>query len=74
MKSKLITVAVAALEVVSIGTANADEPPQNLIAEVIDSGHSRVPLWRDQAENIVGILHARDAVRGRSCCSRRWMC
>ncbi|HWA01996.1 MAG TPA: HlyC/CorC family transporter [Rhizomicrobium sp.] len=44
-------------------TANADEPPQNLIAEVIDSGHSRVPLWRDQAENIVGILHARDAVR-----------
>lgn len=47
----------------NMDTANVEEPPQSLIAEVIASGHSRVPLWRGQPENIVGILHIRDAVR-----------
>jgi len=44
-------------------TADADQPAQALIEEVMASGHSRVPLWRGNPENIVGILHIRDVVR-----------
>jgi Mg2+/Co2+ transporter CorB len=47
----------------SMVTADADEPAQSLISEILASGHSRVPLWRGQPENIVGVLHIRDAVR-----------
>jgi len=44
-------------------TADADQPVRQLIEEMMETGHSRVPLWRGQSENIVGILHIKDAVR-----------
>lgn len=44
-------------------TADADQPAEALIEEVLASRHSRVPLWRGQPENIVGVLNVRDAVR-----------
>ena len=44
-------------------TADADQPPRRLLDEVMKSGHSRVPLWRDQPENIIGILHIKAIVQ-----------
>jgi Mg2+/Co2+ transporter CorB len=44
-------------------TADADQPAQLLIDEIMASGHSRVPLWRGDPENIIGILHIKDVVR-----------
>ena len=44
-------------------TADADQPPRQLLEEVMKSGHSRVPLWRDQPENIIGILHIKAIVQ-----------
>ena len=44
-------------------TADADLPPRQLLDEVMKSGHSRVPLWRDQPENIIGILHIKAIVQ-----------
>ena len=44
-------------------TADADQPPRQLLDEVMKSGHSRVPLWRDQPENIIGILHIKAIVQ-----------
>jgi Mg2+/Co2+ transporter CorB len=41
----------------NITTADADQPPKALLAEVMSSGHSRVPLWRGQPENIIGVVH-----------------
>ncbi|MFO1089332.1 MAG: CNNM domain-containing protein [Hyphomicrobiales bacterium] len=41
-------------------TLDAAEPPAEIIAEVLKSGHSRFPVWRDTPDNIIGILHARD--------------
>ena len=38
-------------------------PPRELLAEVLESGHSRMPLYRGDAENIVGILHAKDLLQ-----------
>ena len=42
---------------------NADLPPQELIREVVAAPYSRLPLWRGEPENIVGVLHARDLLR-----------
>lgn len=47
----------------NVVTASADEPVQQLLEEVMASGHSRVPLWRGEPENIIGILHIKDVVR-----------
>jgi Mg2+/Co2+ transporter CorB len=37
--------------------------PEQLIAQVIASNHSRIPLWKDHPENIVGVLHFKDLLR-----------
>ncbi len=41
-------------------TVNADEPPQTIIDEVLHSQYTRVPIWKDEPENIVGVLHTKD--------------
>lgn len=44
-------------------TLNADDPPDRLVEEVLKSPHTRLPLWRGEPENIVGVLHAKDLLR-----------
>jgi Mg2+/Co2+ transporter CorB len=39
---------------------DADLSPKALIDGVLASGHSRIPLYRDEPENIIGVLHAKD--------------
>ncbi|MEZ5914648.1 MAG: transporter associated domain-containing protein [Parvularculaceae bacterium] len=36
--------------------------PSALIAQALKSGHTRLPLYRDTPENIVGVLHAKDVL------------
>ena len=31
-----------------------------IIKEVLESGHSRVPVWKDGPDNIIGVLHVKD--------------
>jgi len=47
----------------NIVTADADLPAHALLEEVMNSGHSRVPLWRGQPENIIGVLHIKAIVQ-----------
>jgi Mg2+/Co2+ transporter CorB len=42
---------------------NADDPPEKIVGEVLASSYTRLPLWRGTAENIVGVLHAKDLLR-----------
>jgi len=42
---------------------NADLPPEELVQEVLASEYTRIPLWREKPENIVGVLHAKDLLR-----------
>ena len=46
-----------------IEVVNADDPIGDIIAQCINSPHSRLPMYREDPENIVGILYARDLVR-----------
>ncbi len=42
-------------------TVNADDAAEDIVNAVLKSGFTRIPLWRDKPENIVGILHAKGA-------------
>lgn len=42
---------------------NAGLPAMELVREVLASPYTRMPLWRGQPENIIGILHAKDLLR-----------
>jgi len=37
--------------------------PEQIISHAIASNHSRIPLWKDTHDNIVGILHLKDLLR-----------
>lgn len=37
--------------------------PESILSAAITSNHSRIPLWKDHAENIVGIVHVKDLLR-----------
>ncbi len=42
---------------------NADLPVDVIIEEVLSSPYTRIPLWRGEQENIVGVLHVKDLLR-----------
>jgi Mg2+/Co2+ transporter CorB len=38
-------------------------PPMEIMRLCLDSPHTRLPLYRDEPENIVGVLHAKELLR-----------
>ncbi len=47
----------------SIEMIDADLPPPQVLERVLQSAHTRFPIWKDDPENIVGVLHAKDLLR-----------
>ena len=39
---------------------DAASPPAEILSEVLKSGHTRLPVYKGDSDNIVGILHAKD--------------
>jgi Mg2+/Co2+ transporter CorB len=44
-------------------TINADDPPEVVVKGVLAASVTRIPLWRETPDNIVGVLHAKDLLR-----------
>ena len=44
-------------------TVDAADPPEEIVNAVLKAEYTRIPLWRDKPENIIGILHAKDLLR-----------
>jgi Mg2+/Co2+ transporter CorB len=44
----------------AISMIDADTSPREILTEALESAHSRLPLYRNDPENIVGVLHAKD--------------
>jgi Mg2+/Co2+ transporter CorB len=42
---------------------DADDPPEAILSAVLASQHTRLPLFRGDKENIVGVVHAKDLLR-----------
>lgn len=42
---------------------DADEPVDVIVEQVLSSPFTRIPLWRGNVDNIVGVIHAKDLLR-----------
>ncbi|WP_018998306.1 HlyC/CorC family transporter [Hirschia maritima] len=47
----------------SIVMIDADLPPDDVVRQALESPHTRLPLYRGDKEEIIGILHAKDLLR-----------
>jgi Mg2+/Co2+ transporter CorB len=39
---------------------DGDEDPKDIVAKVLKSGHTRIPVWKETPDNIIGVLHAKN--------------
>lgn len=44
-------------------TISADQPPEKVVEAALASPHTRLPVWKGDPDNIVGILHVKDLLR-----------
>lgn len=42
---------------------DADSPPDQILTQCLASSHTRIPLYQGDAENILGVIHAKDLLR-----------
>ncbi len=61
------------LEEVEIGTVmthrktmemiDIADAPERVVEQVVRSPHTRLPVWEDEPDNIIGVIHAKDLLR-----------
>jgi Mg2+/Co2+ transporter CorB len=44
-------------------TVDVDLPPAEIVDAALASAYTRMPLWRDEPDNIVGVVHAKSLLR-----------
>ena len=44
-------------------TIDAGDAPEKVVRDVLAAPYTRIPLWRDSPENIIGVLHGKDLLR-----------
>lgn len=42
---------------------DADLPPATILDQVLSSPHTRLPVYKGERENVVGVIHAKDVLR-----------
>ncbi|GAA6160953.1 HlyC/CorC family transporter [Ruegeria sp. HU-ET01832] len=47
----------------NIEMIDADDAPEAILQQCLKSPHTRLPVFRDEPENIVGVVHAKDLFR-----------
>ena len=45
---------------------NANDKPEVIGRQVLDSPYTRLPVWRGEPENVIGVLHAKDVLSALS--------
>lgn len=55
-----LTVADIMVHRTKMHMVDAASPPAEILAQVLKSGHTRLPVYKEDSDNIVGILHAKD--------------
>jgi Mg2+/Co2+ transporter CorB len=58
-----LTVADVMIHRTEMVTVCADDPNEEVVKAVLEAGRTRVPLWSERPENIIGVLHAKDLLR-----------
>jgi Mg2+/Co2+ transporter CorB len=47
----------------TVAMLDAGEPPAKIVDAALRSPFTRVPVWRDDPDNVIGVLHAKDLLR-----------
>jgi len=47
----------------AVVAVDADHPTEEIVDEVLASPYTRIPLWRENPDNVIGILHAKELLR-----------
>jgi len=47
----------------NIAMIDADDPADQIIKDAIACGHSRIPVFREDPDNIIGVLHMKDLLK-----------
>jgi Mg2+/Co2+ transporter CorB len=47
----------------TVAMLNAGEPSEAIVTQVLASQYTRMPLWRDEPDNVIGIIHAKEVLR-----------
>jgi Mg2+/Co2+ transporter CorB len=55
-----LTIADIMVHRTKMTTIDGAEPPEEIVAKVLKSGHTRIPVWNDSPDNIIGVLHAKN--------------
>ncbi len=42
---------------------DVEDDPQSIVRQCLESAYTRIPLYKDNPENIVGVIHAKDLLR-----------
>jgi Mg2+/Co2+ transporter CorB len=58
-----LTVSDVMVHRTKMAAISADLPARELVREILASPYTRVPVWRGEPENILGVLHAKDLLR-----------
>lgn len=47
----------------NVDTIDIDQPADKVIQQAVGIGHSRIPIWRGNPDNIVGVLHVKTLIK-----------
>ena len=47
----------------NIASIDIEEPVENIITKIMDGGYSRLPVYKDSIDNIIGIFYAKEIIR-----------
>lgn len=47
----------------NIMAINSDAPTDEIISFALSSPHTRIPLWKDNKDNIIGVIHVKDLLK-----------
>lgn len=47
----------------SMRQLNADDAPEEIVRQILESPYTRMPVWQADFDNIVGVMHAKDLLR-----------
>ncbi|MDE2577736.1 MAG: HlyC/CorC family transporter [Hyphomicrobiales bacterium] len=60
---KDLTVSDVMVHRTKMAALDADEPAEKIVDAALASPYTRLPVWRGEPENIIGVLHAKDLLR-----------
>ncbi len=63
LELKELTVSDVMIHRTKMTAIDIDQPTETIVREALSAPYTRLPLWRGEPENIVGVLHAKDLLR-----------